>query len=248
MYSHTIHYCHEIDTSKKLHYIYQHFQDHEKVHTLDEQINTQDSDTTLYPYINNDIEYVIFEDVIGSYYLDSEIKDDFHCDQSCYGEENSQLPSIHLTPCTHTYDHISQQIHDLNSTAQQQQLHDLEEDASLFTTDTGHSCDLIYKNQQKIVLQTQTNFQKLSHITACMSTLNINTEIFLAIPKLTIMTVILVMLYLSRTNVQLFYNKNYRILIGVYTILSPPRHIKFQKIWLSKQCPMPCTFYVMLKQ
>ena len=43
--------------------MYQHFQNHEKVHTLDEQINTQDNDTTLYPYINNDIEYGIFEDI-----------------------------------------------------------------------------------------------------------------------------------------------------------------------------------------
>ena len=143
MYSHTIPDCHEKDTPEKLHYIYQHIQYHEKVHTLDKQINTQDNDTTLYPYINNDVEYGIFEDVIGSYYGDSEINDDFCCDQSCYRsrEENAQLPSKHLTPCTHAYDHISQQIHDLNSTAYQQQLHDMEEDASLFTTDTGHSCD-----------------------------------------------------------------------------------------------------------
>ena len=32
---------------------------------------------TLYPHINNDIEYGLFEDVISSYYLDSQIKDDF---------------------------------------------------------------------------------------------------------------------------------------------------------------------------
>ena len=41
-------------------------------------------DNSLYPYINNDIEYRLFEDIVDSYYLDSQIKDDFHCDQDCY--------------------------------------------------------------------------------------------------------------------------------------------------------------------
>ena len=34
-------------------------------------------DDTLYPYINNDIEYRPLEDIVDSYYLDSQIKDDF---------------------------------------------------------------------------------------------------------------------------------------------------------------------------
>ena len=41
-------------------------------------------DDSLYPYINNDIEYRLFEDIVDSYYLDSQIKDDFQCDQGCY--------------------------------------------------------------------------------------------------------------------------------------------------------------------
>ena len=41
-------------------------------------------DNTLYPHINNDIEYGLFEDVINSYYLDSQIKDNFNCNQECY--------------------------------------------------------------------------------------------------------------------------------------------------------------------
>ena len=39
---------------------------------------------TLYPHINNDIEYGLFEDVINSYYLDSQIKDNFNCNKDCY--------------------------------------------------------------------------------------------------------------------------------------------------------------------
>ena len=35
-------------------------------------------------YINNDIEYGLFEDIVDSYYLDSQIKDDFQCDHDCY--------------------------------------------------------------------------------------------------------------------------------------------------------------------
>ena len=30
-------------------------------------------DNSLYPYINNDIEYRLFEDIVDSYYLDSQI-------------------------------------------------------------------------------------------------------------------------------------------------------------------------------
>ena len=41
-------------------------------------------DNTLYPHINNDIKYGLFEDVINSYYLDSQIKDDFNCNKACY--------------------------------------------------------------------------------------------------------------------------------------------------------------------
>ena len=36
---------------------------------------TIDNDS-LYPYVNKDIEYRLFEDIVNSYYLDSQIKDD----------------------------------------------------------------------------------------------------------------------------------------------------------------------------
>ena len=44
-------------------------------------------DESLYPYINNDIEYGLFEDIVDSYYLDSQIKDDFQCDQDSYTQQ-----------------------------------------------------------------------------------------------------------------------------------------------------------------
>ena len=43
-------------------------------------------------------------------------------------------------PCTHTYDHISQQLDSLADSAQQHTLYTNEVDASLFTTDTATQC------------------------------------------------------------------------------------------------------------
>ena len=65
---------------EKLFYIYQHFQDSEKIHQIgtDSDVLTTQEDS-LYPYINNDIEYGLLEDIVESYHLDSQIKDDFQC-------------------------------------------------------------------------------------------------------------------------------------------------------------------------
>ena len=43
-------------------------------------------------------------------------------------------------PCTHTCDHISQQLNSLADSTQQQTLYTNEADASLFTTDTATPC------------------------------------------------------------------------------------------------------------
>ena len=48
-------------------HIYQHFQDCEKIHEIDPCI-----------------EYSLFENVIDSYYLDSQIRGDFTCTRACY--------------------------------------------------------------------------------------------------------------------------------------------------------------------
>ena len=59
------------NSSQKLEYIYQHFQENEKVFESDPNLAPDEIDSTLYPHINNNIEYGLFEDVIDSYYLDS---------------------------------------------------------------------------------------------------------------------------------------------------------------------------------
>ena len=84
LYSHTTISSPEIDSFKKLEYIYQHFQDSEKIYESDPDTIMQEPNNTLYLRINTDIEYGLFEDVINSYYSDSQIKDDFNCNQECY--------------------------------------------------------------------------------------------------------------------------------------------------------------------
>ena len=84
LYSHTNSISPEMNSFQKLEYIYQHFQDNEKIYESDPDAARYETDNTLYPHIKNDIEYGLFEDVINSYYLDSQIKDDFRCDQDCY--------------------------------------------------------------------------------------------------------------------------------------------------------------------
>ena len=69
---------------EKLEYTYQHFQDREKIYETNLQVTTEQTDDTLYPQINNHIEYGPFKNVIDSYYLDSQIRDDFTCTKACY--------------------------------------------------------------------------------------------------------------------------------------------------------------------
>ena len=56
---------------QKLEYIYEHFQENEKIHESNPDITSQEYDTNIYPHINNDIEYSLFENIVDSYYLDS---------------------------------------------------------------------------------------------------------------------------------------------------------------------------------
>ena len=127
---------------QKLEYIYQHFQDNKKIYESDPDAARYETDNILYPHINNDIEYDLFEDVINSYYLDSQIKCDFKCDQECYTDIQEIHQDQPLTPCTHAYDHISQHINNLDDQTQQNTLYTMEEDASsLFTSDTAVPCD-----------------------------------------------------------------------------------------------------------
>ena len=87
---------------QNLEYIYQHFQDCEKRHEIDPQVPTEHIDNTLYPQINNDIEYSLFENVIDTYYLDSQIRDDFTC---------TKLVIHIITPTTHLTQNHSVHTH-----------------------------------------------------------------------------------------------------------------------------------------
>ena len=98
-------------------------------------------DNTLYPHINNDIEYGLFEDIINSYYLDSQIKDDFNCNKECYTNTQHSQQELQLTPCTLAYDHITQHINNLADSTQQNTLYAMEQNATLFTSDTSTPCD-----------------------------------------------------------------------------------------------------------
>ena len=102
LYSHADNIMPTPKLSQKLEYIYQHFQENEKVHESDPNLATDEIDNTLYPHINNNIEYGLFEDVIDSYYLDSQIKDNFACDQNCHTNTQHERQDQTLTPCTHT--------------------------------------------------------------------------------------------------------------------------------------------------
>ena len=125
---------------EKLEYICQHFQDCEMIHEIDPQVPTEHIDNTLYPQINNDIKYGLFENVIDSYYLDSQIRDDFTCSKACYTYNNSNNTPDTRPQCIHTYDHISQQLDSLANTEQQHKVYTSEVDTSLFTSDTSTQC------------------------------------------------------------------------------------------------------------
>ena len=141
LYSHTDSISPKMDSFQKLEYIYQHFQDNEKIYESDPDAARYGIGNTLYSHINNDIEYGLLEDVINSYYLDTQIKDDFKCDQEYYTDIQETQQEQPLTPCTHTYDHITQHINNLDDQTQQNTLYTMEEDASLFTSDTAIPCE-----------------------------------------------------------------------------------------------------------
>ena len=77
--------------------------ENEKMYQLDlkTEIPVPDDDS-LYPYINNDIEYGVFEDIVDSYYLNSQIKDDFQCNQDCYLHQWESTADDHSISCNAT--------------------------------------------------------------------------------------------------------------------------------------------------
>ena len=87
----------------------------------------------------------MFEDLVESYHLDSQIKEDFQCEQDCYTQYSEQTKDNHLNICTHDYQHMAQNIDDLSDNTQQNNLYSSEESASSFT-DTDTHCDYSISN------------------------------------------------------------------------------------------------------
>ena len=110
------------------------------MHQIESKTITPDNDS-LYLYVNNDIKYGLFEDIVDNYYLDSQIKDDFQCDHDCYSQHKDLTIYDHSSICTHEYHHEAQSIQDLSDSTQQNTLHSIEENTSSFVDDTATPCD-----------------------------------------------------------------------------------------------------------
>ena len=88
------------------------------MHQIDpESEPTITDDDSLYPYVNNYIEYGLFEDLV-----DSQIKHDFQCNHNCYSQHREPTIDNYSNTCTHDYHHITQSIQDLSDSTQQNNL------------------------------------------------------------------------------------------------------------------------------
>ena len=83
----------------------------------------------------------MFEDIVESYHLDSQIKDDFQCDPDCYTQTSQLTKDDQPIICTHDYQHIAQNIDDLNDPTQQNELYLNEESVLTFTDDNDMQCN-----------------------------------------------------------------------------------------------------------
>ena len=120
--------------------------------------------------------------------------------------------------CTHTYDHISQQLNSLADAEQQQMLYTNKADASLFTIDTSTQCAfIITPSNLETEVRKDINDTPIT-IPVFISTVNINIETLLETHIYSIMILIMVMLSFTNTNTQHYCNKSYKIHIGVYMI------------------------------
>ena len=90
------------------------------------------------------------EDIVDSYYLDSQIKDDFQCNHDCYSHYQDLMVDDHSNTCTHEYHHIAQTIQDFSDNTEQNSLHSLEENVSLFADDAVTPCDFNIIDQHSV--------------------------------------------------------------------------------------------------
>ena len=58
----------------------------------------------------------------------------------CYSEKDKTNADQPPTAFTHTYDHISQQVTNLTDSTQQETIYSMEQESSLFTSDSNDKC------------------------------------------------------------------------------------------------------------
>ena len=103
----------------------------------------------------------MFEDIVESYHLDSQIKDDFQCDPDCYTQTSQLTKDNQPNICTHDYQHIAKNIDDLNDFTQQNKLYLNKENALLFTDDTDKQCDYRISAHTPDIPNTNDNYTSL---------------------------------------------------------------------------------------
>ena len=189
------------------------------MHQIDpESEPTTINNDSLYPYVNNNIEYGLFEDKVDSYYLDSQIKDDFQCDHDCYSQHRDLTIDGHFNTCTHDYHHITQSVQDLTDSIQQNNLHSIEENASSFADDTDTPCDFSIVDHHSDT--ENTNIHALisrQNNPAYTHKENMHTEILLVNQTYNITILTIKTPSYLQTNTRHYYNKDYKIHIGIYT-------------------------------
>ena len=189
------------------------------MHQLDpESESTITDDDSLYLFVNNDVKYGLFEDIVDSYYLDSQIRNDFQCTHDCYSQHRDATIGNHSNTYTHDYHHITQSVQDLSDSTQQNTLHSIEENTSLFADDTATHCDFNIIGQDsdtKNANDTNTHFMQKKNLASTHIT-NTHTEILLVNQTYNIMTFTIKTHSHSQTNIQHCYNKNCKIHIGIY--------------------------------
>ena len=159
----------------------------------------------------------MFEDLVESYHLDSQIKDDFQCDPDCYIQSSEPTKDDYLNICTHDYQHITQNIDDLSDTTQQNKLYSSEESMLSFTDDTDMHCDYsisTHTPDTENINDTHTSFAPNTQL--YIHNENMHIEILLAMHTDSIMNLTTKTYSQSRTNTQHYYNKNYKTHTGIY--------------------------------
>ena len=138
------------------------------------------------------------------------------CDQNCHIRTQHIQQDQTLTPCTHAYDYITQHIDNLEDPIQQHTVYTNKVDASLFTIDTTTPCDYNISIDTSNLNNPHENKTNTIPSRAIHSKSKHKYRAVLAILTSNNMTLIMVMHSLSQINIQHYYNKNYKTLIGAY--------------------------------